>query len=363
MAYTLQNYGDEKLKELFPTPDYSHISSEIEVSPAKWISFEDIHIEETSGNIARLDNEMDNRIKLLKNSFSLGIQTNQELGGVQRAERGSPKPFKLLYGFGRTIAQKDLGAKGWAYNVINAGERDLRLVCSVENEEQVPKKHNKEEDIVYVFNSLIRDNLLKNKQSDIEKRLLKTYPRRDKKSITSILNKIMEKSNTPVKYKYYTPSVMKDWRKDNYIGDFAINGLLDNSNNMYGFTTKPSGMYRVVHRASTKFHETGLKSYVNCYVGFVKEDKLLNAQRISLIQEYVRLRVKYWKIYGRDVEYLILNGFFPQDVDKENKQDFIKVDQSMLAKVIRKCYDYGKIYPGKHPSDIEWEKLLLINRI
>ena len=45
MAYTLNNYGDEKLLKLFPTPDYSHISSEIEISPAKWIPFEDIHIE------------------------------------------------------------------------------------------------------------------------------------------------------------------------------------------------------------------------------------------------------------------------------------------------------------------------------
>ena len=169
----------------------------------------------------------------------------------------------------------------------------------------------------------------------------------------------MEKSNTPVKYKYYTPSVMKDWRNDNYIGDFAIDGKKDNSKNMYGFTTKPTGMYRVMHRASTKFHETGLKSYVNCYVGFVKEDKLLNAQRITLIQEYIRLRVKYWSIYGSDEDYLILNGFFPQDEEKENKQDFIKVDQSMLAKVIKKCYDYGKNYPGKHPNNIEWDKLLL----
>tara|TARA_Y100000004_G_scaffold192169_1_gene252247 strand:- start:95 stop:1177 length:1083 start_codon:yes stop_codon:yes gene_type:complete len=360
MAYKLEDFGDEKLLELFPTPDYSFISSTIEVSKAKWIPFEDIHIEETAGNIARIDNEMNTRVKLLKNSFALGIQTNQELGGVQRAERGSPKPFKLLYGFGRTIAQKDLGAKGWAYNIINAGERDLRLVCSVENEEQVPKKHNKEDDIVYVFNGLIKDNFLDNTQSNIQSRLIQYYPRRDKKSITRILGKIMEKSNTPVKYKYYTPSVMKDWRNDNYIGDFAIDGDKDNSKNMYGFTTKPSGMYRTMHRASTKFHETGLKSYVNCYVGFVKEDKLLNTQRINLIQEYIRLRVKYWSIYGRDVEYLILNGFFPQDVEKENKQDFIKVDQSMLDKVIKKCYSYDKKYPGKHPSDIEWGKLFQI---
>ena len=31
----------------------------------------------------------------------------------------------------------------------------------------------------------------------------------------------------------------------------------------------------------------------------------------------------------------------------------------MLAKVIKKCYDYGKNYPGKHPNNIEWDKLLL----
>ena len=40
-----------------------------------------------------------------------------------------------------------------------------------------------------------------------------------------------------------------------------------------------------------------------------------------------------------------LKRFFPQDVERENKQDFIKVDQSMLDKVIKKCYSYNKKYP------------------
>lgn len=358
MGYNLDDYGSENLLKLFPIPDYSNVSTNVKVSEPEWISFDDIHYEETAGNIARLDNEMESRVDELTQSFSKGIQTNQDLGAVQRAEQGSPKKYNLLYGFGRTIAQKDLGAEGWAFNIITASECDSRLVCSVENEAVAPKKLNKEDDIAFVFHGLIRDNHIENKQTVIEEKLITTYPRRGALSLSRILNKIMEMTNTPVKFKYYTPSIMKDWREQNYVGDFTINGEMDNSKGEFGFTTKPGGLYRNWHRASTKYNETNLKSYVNGFAGYVKKDKDLNSQRIALIQEYVRLRVKSWAIYGKDVVYLILNGFFPQDIEKENIQNFIKVDQIMLDKIVRKCYTFNKKYRGKLPQDIEWKELL-----
>ena len=50
---------------------------------------------------------------------------------------------------------------------------------------------------------------------------------------------------------------------------------------MFGFTTKPGGLYRTWHRASTKFNETNIHSYVHGFAGYVKKDKDLNSQRIS----------------------------------------------------------------------------------
>ena len=61
---------------------------------------------------------MESRVSDLTHSFSKGVQTNQELGAVQLAGPGSQKKYNLLYGYGRSIAQKDLGAEGWAFNLI-----------------------------------------------------------------------------------------------------------------------------------------------------------------------------------------------------------------------------------------------------
>ena len=120
-------YGDDAILKQFPKPDYSHISTDIEISDATWILFKDIHIDDDNGNPARLHGQDPGHIEELKYSFANGVNTAQPIGAVKKRPLQSdgtpyPKPYELVYSFGRTLSQIGLNAKGWAFNIISADE-------------------------------------------------------------------------------------------------------------------------------------------------------------------------------------------------------------------------------------------------
>tara|TARA_B100000073_G_C23666027_1_gene546586 strand:- start:36 stop:1118 length:1083 start_codon:yes stop_codon:yes gene_type:complete len=343
MIITLKEaYGNDDILKQFPKPDYTHISPKITVSDARWIDFDKIHIDEDEGNVARSDNEkedLSSRVNELVQSFTAGVLLNQEIGAVQHRgldENGDEyeKPYKLLYSFGRSLAQMEIGVKGWAFNIIDGTEKEIEDVCSFENEDPPVKHSNKEKDIINLKNKQVVKGTLKNEEDVIRADLRKTYPRRKKESINRIASGIFEHNNTPLKYAYYTDAKIKLWRENHCSTWFEVKGGWDESLQKFGFTAKIGGLYRSFHRALNKYAEFGLTSYVNAYTGQVSKGSTLEQQKLSIINEYIKLRVNHAIVYGKDKKFLTLNGFFPQSIGVDNWKNFIKIDQDIMEKKV-----------------------------
>ena len=323
-------YGNHAILKLFPKPDYSHISKNIIVGDAIWIPFDDIYIDDDIGNDARSDGQDPAHVQDLKHSFGAGVILNEELGAVRRQPEGSPKPWVLKYGYGRTLAQQELGVKGWAFNPIEGTDTEIEDVQSFENEPKAPKAINKEKDIIRIKSKQVKEGRISNNEDEIYANLKKTYPRRAKASLDRIAAGIFETNDTPIKYAYYTDSKIKLWRENHYSGWFAIGGNWDRGAQAHGFTSKVGGLYRTYHRARSNYSETGFVSYVNVFAGQVSKGSTLEQQREAIVNEYINLRVIDALTYGVNVKFLSLNGFFPQSYGKDKWSEFILIDQKEM---------------------------------
>jgi len=331
-------FGSADIIKLFPKPDYTYISPNIVVHDAIWIKFDDIYIDDDGGNIARADGQGgDGHVEELKFSFSNGVLINEELGAVVRQPEGSPQPYKLLYGYGRTLSQQELGVKGWAFNIIDANQTEQEDVASAENEPKAPKKNNQERDIINIKSKQVKEGRIPNNEDAIYENLKRTYPRRKKESLDRIAAGIYETNATPVKYAYYTESKIKNWRKNYASVWFEIDGKWDISKQSFGYTSKIGGLYRTEHRARRKYASTGFKSYVNVFAGQVTKGSTLEQQRLSILNEYIQLRVDACMTYGKDVKFFTLNGFFPQSFGVDKWSDFILIDQDALEKKVKEA--------------------------
>jgi hypothetical protein len=330
-------YGSADIIKLFPKPDYSYISSNIIIHDAEWIKFEDIYIDDEGGNIARADSHDGSHVEDLKFSFSNGVLVNEELGAVVRQPEGSPQPYKLLYGYGRTLSQQELGVEGWAFNIIDANQTVQEDIASAENEPKAPKKNNQERDIINIKSKQVKEGRIPNNEEAIYENLKRTYPRRKKESLDRIAAGIYETNATPLKYAYYTESKITNWRKNHASVWFEIDGKWDISRQSFGYTSKIGGLYRTEHRARRKYASTGFKSYVNVFAGQVTKGSTLEQQRLSILNEYIQLRVDAYMTYGKDVKFFTLNGFFPQSYGVEKWSDFVLVDQNALEKKVKEA--------------------------
>ena len=320
-----------------PLPDYTHISSAIDIWPARQIKFKDIYITDDvdQGNAAREHGQDPGHISNLVESFADGVDTTQPVGAVKQQAKNSPTPYKLMYGFGRSLAQMELGLEGWFFNVIKADQTEWENIQSFENEDHLPKVSNSERDIIQIKVKQVREGRLANNENIIEADLKKIYPRRKKTSRDRIASAIYKATGTSIRYSYYTNAKISLWR-DNHASEwFAIDGNLHDEKGEYGFTSKIGGLYRTWHRAIKKYADEGKKSYVNCFTGTIGENTSLESQRMSIIDEYIRLRVRYALIYHTDIKFLRLNGFFPQATQVDNWKAFVPVDLEKIETEIK----------------------------
>lgn len=321
---------------IIPIPNYSHISKNIKVSKPQWIEFDNMHIDD-DGNVARdSDGGYQSHITDLETSFTNGVRTNEEVGAVLDRGPGYPKQYELKYSYHRADCLINLGRKGHWYYVIDANESEWLDICSVENEPKPPKLANKEQEIAAIQARQIDLGNLKNDEDTIKKRLKQIYPTRPNPSLNRIAQAIFEMKKTKVRFKYWTNPKIKRWREEDYSGDFEIDGKLDTKVNMHGFTSKIGGLYRTFHRARTKYAETKTKSYVSCFTGQITQTETLQKQRQSIIDEYIELRVTDYIVYGKNVCFLKLNGFFPQDKTESKKTFYDSNVQARVEKLVKK---------------------------
>ena len=330
---------------IIPKPDYSNVSKSVKVGNPKWIEFTNLYINDEGGNVARdADGGNQSHITELETSFKNGILTNEEVGAVKDRGPGFEKRYELKYSYHRTDALLNLNQKGHWYYIIEATDNEWLDICSVENEPKSPKLANKEAEIVKIQAEQIERGILSKNEDAIRKRLKQLYPTRPKVSLDRIAQGIFHMKQIPQRFTYWTSPKIKRWKDDHFSGSFEVDGKLDVSENMYGFTTKIGGVYRTYYRAKMKYAENGIKSYVNCFSGQITKTEPLAKQRQSIIDEYVALRIADYKVYGKDVCFLTINGFFPQE-DTESKKHFFNVDvqkevERTIKKEIKKLHNY-----------------------
>ena len=341
-------YGDDAILKQFPKPDYSHISTDIEISNAKWILFKDIFIDDDNGNPARLHGQDPGHIEELRYSFANGVNTAQPIGAVkerplQTDGTSYPKPYELVYAFGRTLAQIESGVEGWAFNTIDATETEWEDIQSYENEDVAPKSPNKERDIVQVKTKQINEGRLAKTENAVMSNLKKTYPSRRKPSLDRIAAMIFENVGIQSKYAYYSESKIGLWRDNHASQWFGFNGEWDTYRNQYGYTSVKGGVYRTWNNALIKYAETGKKSYVNCFANTVSKGSTLIDQRQSIVREYIKLRINHAIVYGKNIKFLTLNGFFPQQQKVDNWKSFIELNQDDIELQVKQGINAARL--------------------
>ena len=183
---------------------------------------------------------------------------------------------------------------------------------------------------------------MSNNEDIIYANLKKTYPRRKTESLNRIAAGIYEDNNTPIKYAYYTDSKIKLWR-DNHCADwFEVAGNWDSKKQAFGFTSKNGGLMRTFHRARVKYAEGSFVSYVNTFTGNVSKGSTLDDQRQGIVNEYIRLRVVDALVYGVNIKFLTLNGYFPQAYGVDKWSKFVEIDQDLLEKRVEDAIKIAK---------------------
>ena len=67
----------------------------------------------------------------------------------------------------------------------------------------------------------------------------------------------------------------------------------------------------------------------------------MEQQRLSILNEYIQLRVDAYMTYGKDVKFFTLNGFFPQSFGVDKWSDFILIDQDALEKKVKEAIKFA----------------------
>ena len=349
MLKVKQAYGNIALIKLFPKPDYGHLIDNKNIKDARWIAFDDITIDDDTGNDARFQGLSPAHIQDLKESFSNGVLTNMPVGAVVRLpaldENGKPHKtiWKLLYGYGRTHAQIELGVEGWAFNEIIANKTELEDIQSFENETLAPKATNKEDDIVNVKLRQIREGRLAKDEDSVVANLKKTYPTRKKPSLDSIAAKIFANVGITPKFAYYSESKIKMWRTNHAFIPFEIKGDWDLDRKSYGYTSVIGGVYRTWSNSLQKYAETGNESYVIGFANTISKGSSLTAQRVSIIREYVKLRTNHAIVYGKNIKFLTLLGFLPQETGVDDWTSLILLNQDKIELQVKQGINAARL--------------------
>ena len=324
---------DEQLK-LFTKPDYTHIHPDIKVEGPFRVTFDDIYIDDTFGNVARYDMGIDAaHVADLKYSFSKGVILSAELPVVMKRGtevKGRRYPFELKYGYGRTAALIELGLKGWFFFTLTLNGKELsqtlwERICLAENEEPV-KKPNKEQNIINVLVEQVKRGDCINSEEEITKTASQIAPRRKSESINRIVQSVAKMANTKIRYTYYTESKIKQWVKNHSTETYVFKGEIDPVRKQHGFTAKQGSLIRTYEQAIKHKSLTGLDSYVIMHVGTISKDSPYSQKVKNIVKEYVSIREAHAQVYGKDVDCLHVLGCVPQIVDHQKWNQLVHLN-------------------------------------
>ena len=122
-----------------------------------------------------------------------------------------------------------------------------------------------------------------------------------------------------------------------------MKGDWDLDRKSYGYTSVIGGVYRTWANSLQKYAETGNESYVIGFANTISKGSSLISQRQSIVREYVKLRVNHAIVYGRNIKFLTLLGFFPQEASVDDWTSLILLDQDEIELQVKQSLNAARL--------------------
>lgn len=307
---------------LIPIPDWTHanvISKDTII-----LNFDDIYIDDIDGNTTKVESHTAEEIETLKNSFAEGVDLKEFPPAVRYRGPQYDKTYELIYGYGRGEALLLNKQKSWFFTLLEGDADAIEDVQAMENE-QLPKRINKEVDMRKFLAAKVQQRKIANNEKAIREKFKKIYSNRDKAVMNRVVQQVMEASNTPQPYILYTSTPrIKQWLDNHCSESYSIEGEYDDERKMVGVHIKEGYQYRVVIAAIERYYKTGERTYVIGHVDAPTKKATLNSKRKQFIEHFNNIR-KALESCGLNIWPIEIMGFFPQDKENENVKKLVKV--------------------------------------
>lgn len=314
MLIKLEDYINQVNIETVPIPDWTHLG--VVTKETVRLSWDQIYIDHET-NDAKVEAHTSQEIENLRLSFAEGVSLAEFPPAVVYRGKEFAKPYKLVYGFGRSEALRLLQTKEWNFSLLEGTEDGIEDVQAAENE-GLPKRLNAEVDMrKFLINKVTTGKITKT-ESAIRAKFRKVYPNRKKDVQNRVVSSVLQELGVPQPYIIYTSSAkVKDWLSNNSRFEYCTDGEFDESRDMYGVQMKEGYQYRVVMNAIKKYVETGKKTYVIFHCGAPTKKATLTKKRKQVIEKFEEMR-KDLESIGATVWPIMYMGALPQDRENDD---------------------------------------------
>jgi hypothetical protein len=289
------------------------------------LNFDDIYIDDIEGNKTKVETHTAEEIETLKNSFAEGVDLKEFPPAVRYRGPQYDKQYELVYGYGRTEGILLNKQRKWFFTLLEGDDDAMEDVQAMENE-QLPKRINKEVDMRKFLAAKVKQGKIGNTEKDIREKFRKIYTNRDKTVMNRVVQQVMEELNTPQPYILYTSTPrIQQWLDNHSSEQYSIEGEYDVKRNRVGVHIKEGYQYRVVIAAIERFAKTGQITYVIGHFAAPTKVKTLAYKRKQFIQEFESIKASL-EVCGLHTWPIEIMGFLPQDKENENLKRLIKTD-------------------------------------
>jgi hypothetical protein len=307
---------------IVPIPDWTQAN--VTSKDTIILNFDDIYIDDLEGNQTKVESHTAEEIENLKNSFAEGVDLKEFPPAVRYRGPQYEKPYELVYGYGRVEGILLNKQKEWFFTLLDGDDDSLEDVQAMENE-QLPKRINKEVDMRKFLSAKVKQGKIGNNEKDIRDKFKKIYSNRDKSVMNRVVQQVMEELNTPQPYILYTSTPrIQQWLDNHSSETYSIEGEYDDARGMVGVHIKEGYQYRAVIAAIERYSKTGRHTYVIGHFSPPTKKATLNGKRKQFIQEFNNIRTAL-ESCGLNIWPIEVMGFLPQDKEKENLKKLVKV--------------------------------------
>lgn len=316
MPMNINDYINTVSPENVPLPDWSHLG--VSSEGTEKISWNSIYIDDYEHNNSKVESHTALEIENIRMSFANGVDTSQFPPAVVR-QPGAHKPYRLVYGFGRSEALRSLETKEWFFTVLKGSDDAIEDVQASENE-GLPKRLNGENDMRKFLIQKVRTGKIDRTEEALRTKFNKVYPNRGKEVVSRVIASVMEQLDIHQPYIIYTSLPRsKDWIENHSAEEFVVDGEFDETRDMFGAIMKEGYHYRTIHNAIRKFIDTGKKTYVIYHCKAPTAKASLPSRRLNVIKTIESMKRDYLSLGVKEENWpIVIAGALPQDKEKDN---------------------------------------------